>query len=214
MRRISLILAALLLLAAGCTDSARHARAVYVLLDVSESYNTKLDTANAALNYLLGTLTSGDSLTVASIDNASFTEKDIVTKVKFDDRPSVANEQKRALRTQLDAFFRERKPSTRTDVSGAMLQAAQDLNESGAGHRYILLFSDLDQDLPKGYKRDFRLPLDGAEVIAVDVTKLHSDNVDPQNYLDRLAHWKAVVDDNGGRWLVVNDMDRLDTVFR
>jgi len=214
MRRIILTLAILLLAAAGCTDSARHARAVYVLLDVSESYNAKLDSANADINYLLGTLTSGDSLAVASIDSASFTEKDIVTKVKFDDRPSVANEQKRALRAQLDGFFKDRKPSTRTDVSGAMLQAAQDLNESGAGHRYILLFSDLEQDLPKGYKRDFRLPLDGAEVIAVDVTKLHSDNVDPQNYLDRLAHWKAIVDDNGGSWEVVNDMDRLDTVFR
>lgn len=213
MRKLALTFAALLLFAVGCTDSARHARAVYVLLDVSESYNAKLDTANAALNYLLGTLVSGDSLTVASIDSASFTEKDIVTKVKFDDRPSVANEQKRALRVQLDGFFKDRKPSTRTDVSGAMLQAAQDLNESGAGHRYILLFSDLEQDLPKGYKRDFHLPLDGAEVIAVDVTKLHSDNVNPQNYLDRLDHWKAVVDDNGGKWEVVNDMDRLDTVF-
>lgn len=214
MRRIILILAALLLAIAGCTDSARHARAVYVLLDVSESYNDKLDSANAAINYLLGTLTSGDSLAVASIDSASFTEKDIVTKVKFDDRPSVANEQKRALRIQLDGFFKDRKPSTRTDVSGAMLQAAQDLNESGAGHRYILLFSDLEQDLPKGYKRNFRLPLDGAEVIAVDVTKLRADNVNPQNYLDRLAHWKAVVDDNGGKWGVVNDMDRLDSVFQ
>ncbi len=213
MRKLALACTALLLLATGCTDSARHARAVYVLLDVSESYNTKLDAANAAINYLLGTLVSGDSLTVASIDSASFTEKDIVTKVKFDDRPSVANEQKRALRARLDGFFKDRKPSTRTDVSGAMLQAAQDLNESGAGHRYILLFSDLEQDLPKGYKRDFRLPLDGAEVIAVDVTKLHTDNVNPQNYLDRLAHWKAVVDDNGGKWEVVNDMDRLDTVF-
>ena len=213
MRLITLIFAALLLTLAGCTDSARHARAVYVLLDVSESYNDKLDAANAALNYLLGTLVSGDSLTVASIDSASFTEKDIVTKVKFDDRPSVANEQKRTLRARLDGFFKDRKPSTRTDVSGAMLQAAQDLNESGAGHRYILLFSDLEQDLPKGYKRDFHLPLDGDEVIAVDVTKLHSDNVNPQNYLDRLDYWKAVVDDNGGKWEVVNDLDRLDTVF-
>lgn len=213
MRLITLIFAALLLTLVGCTDSARHARAVYVLLDVSESYNDKLDAANAALNYLLGTLVSGDSLTVASIDSASFTEKDIVTKVKFDDRPSVANEQKRTLRARLDGFFKDRKPSTRTDVSGAMLQAAQDLNESGAGHRYILLFSDLEQDLPKGYKRDFHLPLDGDEVIAVDVTKLHSDNVNPQNYLDRLDYWKAVVDDNGGKWEVVNDLDRLDTVF-
>jgi hypothetical protein len=186
---------------------------VVVLLDVSGSYNQKLDAANPVINYLLGTLVSGDSLTVASIDSASFTEKDIVDKVTFDDRPSVANEQKRVFRARLDEFFQDRKPSIRTDVSGAMLQAAQELDESGAGHRYILVFSDLEQELPKGYVRDSKLPLEGAEVVAVDVTKLHADNVNPQNYLDRLAHWQQVVTQDGGKWQVVNDMDHLDRII-
>lgn len=214
MTRLSVLFACLLLAFTGCTETGgRHARAVYVLLDVSQSYNDKLDSANAVINYLLGTLVSGDSLTVASIDSASFTEQDIVGKVTFDDRPSVANEQKRAFRARLDRFFSDRHPSPKTDVSGAMLQAAQDLDESGAGHRYILVFSDLEQDLPKGYVRNSRLPLEGAQVIAVDVAKLRSDNVNPQNYLDRLDHWKRVVTADGGQWLVVNDMDRLDRIF-
>lgn len=204
----------LLCLAAGCTQAGgKHARAVYVLLDVSGSYNQKLDAANPVINYLLGTLNSGDSITVAKIDSASFTEKDIVAKVTFDDRPSVANEQKRALRVRLDEFFKDRHPSARTDVSGGLLQAAQELDESGDGRRYILVFSDLDQDLPKGYVRDSHLPLDGAEVVAVDVTKLNADNVNPQNYLNRLDHWQQVVTQDGGRWQVVNNMDRLDSVL-
>jgi len=208
------LIACLLLAAAGCTESGgRHARAVYVLLDVSGSYNQKLDAANPVINYLLGTLVSGDSLTVASIDSASFTEKDIVDKVTFDDRPSVANEQKRVFRTRLDEFYQNRKPSTRTDVSGAMLQAAHDLDESGAGHRYILVFSDLEQDLPKGYVRDSKLPLQGADVVAMDVTKLRADNVNPQNYLDRVSHWQQVVTQDGGKWQVVNDMDHLDRII-
>lgn len=214
MKRLSFALLACLLLAAGCTEvGGSHARAVYVLLDVSGSYNTKLDAANPVINYLLGTLNSGDSLTVAKIDSASFTEKDVVGKVTFDDRPSVANEQKRAFRERLDQFFKDRKPSGNTDVSGAMLQAAQSLDESGDGKRYILVFSDLEQDLPKGYVRNSKLPLQGAEVVAVDVTKLRSDNVDPQNYVDRLDHWQRVVTADGGRWQVVNDMDRLDRVL-
>lgn len=213
-RLIILSITALVLLFTGCSETGgKHARAVYVLLDVSQSYSNKLDAANSVINYLLGTLVSGDSLTVASIDSASFTEKDIVTKVTFDDRPSVANEQKRALRARLNQFFSNLHPSDRTDVSGALLQAAQDLDESGAGHRYILVFSDLEQDLPKGYVRKSRLPLDGTQVIAVDVTKLHSDNVNPQNYLDRLQHWKQVVTKDGGQWLVVNDMNHLDRIF-
>jgi VCBS repeat-containing protein len=208
------VAAAALALLAACTETGgRHARAVYVLLDVSGSYNTKLDEAKPVINYLLGTLQSGDSLTVAKIDSASFTEKDIVGTVTFDDRPSVANEQKRAFSTRLDGFFKDRQPSMKTDVSGAMLQAAQDLEGSNAGHRYILIFSDMDEDLPKGFVRNSKMPFDGAEVVAIDVAKEHADNVNPQRYLDRLNHWKEVVADNGGRWQVVNDTDRLERVL-
>ncbi|HET7175253.1 MAG TPA: vWA domain-containing protein [Gammaproteobacteria bacterium] len=213
MRYLSAALLACLL-ATGCTEvGGAHAKAVYVLLDVSGSYNQQLDAANPVINYLLGTLNSGDSLTVAKIDSASFTEKDVVSKITFDDRPSVANEQKRALRAHLDEFFKDRKPSMRTDVSGALMQAGQELDESNAGHRYILVFSDLEQDLPKGYVRKSKLPLQGDEVVAVDVTKLKSDNVDPQNYVDRLAYWKKMVTEDGGKWQVVNDMDHLDRVI-
>lgn len=209
-----LLFATLICLLSACTQvGGKHARAVYVLLDVSGTYNQKLDAANPVINYLLGTLNSGDSITVAKIDSASFTERDIVAKVTFDDRPSVANEQKRALRMRLDEFFKDRRPSSRTDVSGALLQAAQELDESGDGRRYILVFSDLEQDLPNGYVRDSHLPLEGAEVVAVDVTKLHTDNLNPQNYADRLNHWQQLVIRDGGRWQVVNDMDRLDRVL-
>lgn len=202
------------LLATGCTEvGGAHAKAVYVLLDVSGSYNQQLDAANPVINYLLGTLNSGDSLTVAKIDSASFTEKDVVSKITFDDRPSVANEQKRLVRERLDEFFKDRKPSLRTDVSGALMQAGEELDETNAGHRYILVFSDLEQDLPKGYVRKSKLPLAGAEVVAIDVAKLKSDNVNPQNYLDRLAYWKKMVTEDGGKWQVVNDMDHLDRVI-
>jgi hypothetical protein len=94
-----------------------------------------------------------------------------------------------------------------------VLQAAQNLNEVQAGRRYILIFSDMEQDLPKGYVRESKLPLYGDQVVAIDVAKLRSDNVNPQNYLDRLNHWQQVVNDNGGRWQVVNDTDRLDRVL-
>jgi hypothetical protein len=214
MRRLVIAFLAILVLAAGCTQAGgKHARAVYVLLDVSGSYNAKLDEANPVINYLLGTLVSGDTLTVAKIDSASFTEKDVVGKITFDDRPSVANEQKRAFRARLDQFFQSRQPSNKTDVSGALLQAAETLDESNAGHRYIIIFSDMDEDLPKGYVRKSRPPFEGAEVLAVDVSKEHADNVNPERYVDRLDHWKQVVTRDGGRWEVVNDTDRLDRVL-
>ena len=51
-----------------------------------------------------GTLQPGDSLVVARIDSGSFSEKDIVCKMTFDGRPSVANQQKRRFRGQIDEF--------------------------------------------------------------------------------------------------------------
>ena len=37
-----------------------------------------------------------------------------------------------------------------------------------------------------------------------------SDNYDPREYLSRLEVWRARVEKGGGRWRVINDLDRLD----
>ena len=39
------------------------------------------------------------------------------------------------------------------------------------------------EDLPDGHIRDFPLELDGVRVIALNVTKLRADNVDPREYM-------------------------------
>ncbi|MGD8575073.1 MAG: VWA domain-containing protein, partial [Gammaproteobacteria bacterium] len=199
------LLVVLALTAAGCASHQGHSRAVYMLLDTSGTYTKELDKANGIINYLLATLTSGDSLAVARIDSGSFSEKDIIAKVTFDGRPSVANQQKRAFRTQVDEFLKNVNASGYTDISGGMLQASQYLTETGAGNDYILLFTDLKQDLKKGEKRDFQLPLQGIHVVALNVTKLRSDNVDPQEYLDRVDKWHKVVTQAGGSWRLMND---------
>jgi hypothetical protein len=46
------------------------------------------------------------------------------------------------------------------------------------------------------------------------VTKLRSDNVDPREYLDRLADWENRIEQGGGQWRVINDLDRLERLFR
>jgi len=77
----------------------------------------------------------------------------------------------------------------------------------------ILIFSDLKEDLRKGYVRDIPLQLTGFDVVAVNVTKLRSDNVDPREYLNRLEAWQQRVESGGGKWRVINDMDRLDRIL-
>jgi hypothetical protein len=52
--------------------------------------------------------------------------------------------------------------------------------------------------------------MDGFEVVALNVTKLRTDNVDPRKYMNRLETWQNRVESGGGSWRVINDLDRLD----
>ena len=81
-------------------------------------------------------------------------------------------------------------------------------NEVGVARKIVLIYSDLKEELPKGYKRDFTLSLPDYEVIALNVTKLRSDNKDPKEYMDRMSAWRQKVEDGGGSWRIVNDLDR------
>jgi len=212
MKRI-LVLSCVLL--AACSQSAPVARntGVYLLLDTSGTYRAELNKAQDVILYTLSKLEPADSFAVARIDTGSFTEKNIIAKATFDERPSAANAQKRVFAEKVKDFIARSNASQYTDITGGLLQAVEFLNEKHTGRKTILLFSDLDQDLQKGYVRDFAVPFKGFQVVALNVVKLRKDNYDPKEYLARLDHWKAEVEKSGGEWRVVNDLDRLDGVL-
>ncbi len=213
MKKLLLIFCWATILLAGCGEPQNRAKGVYMLLDTSGTYAQELKKAQNILNYLLGTLQPKDTLAVARIDTGSFSEKDIIAKVTFDTRPSVANNQKRAFKGTLDNFIGSVKSSQYTDISGGMLQAIEYLNEAGSGQNYILIFSDLKEELKKGYVRDVPFELDNYRVVALNVTKLRSDNVDPKEYMGRVAQWQGKVEEGGGQWKVINDLERLENLF-
>lgn len=194
----------------GCSEQKNHTKGVYLLMDTSGTYAKEIKKAQAIINYLLGTLQPGDTLAVARVDSASFSEKDIVAKGTFDNRPSVANEQKRMFRQKIDDFAKNVRGSAYTDISGGMLQAVEYLNEAGSGNKFVFIFSDLKEELMKGHIRDFPIQLQGINVIALNVTKLNSDQIDPRKYLSRLAMWEKKVNDGGGTWKVINNLERLE----
>jgi len=203
----------LALLVSGCSEEVPSSRGVYMLIDTSGTYTKEIEQAQRVINYILSDLDSGDSFAVASVDTASFSEKDIKHKVHFDDRPTRANQQKRLFREQINEFVKTVKPSSYTDITGGMLQAIEWLNESRSGHNTIIIFSDLKEDLKEGYIRDIPFQLDGYQVVALNVTKLRTDNVDPREYMDRLASWQERVESGGGKWQVINDLDRIDSIL-
>ena len=197
----------------ACTDPSAHSRGVYMLLDTSGTYTKQIDKARGIVKYLLGTLKPGDSLALARIDSSSFSEKDIIAKITFDLRPSKANAQKRAFLEAMEQFSESVKGSSYTDITGGMLQAIEYLNETGAGQKHILVFSDLKEEIKKGNIRDFPIVFDGIKVTALNVTKLRSDNVDPREYMERVEAWSKRVQDGGGEWRVMNDLDRLNSLL-
>ena len=203
-----LILSFSVVLATACGDGRMHSHGVYMLVDTSGTYAREMGKASKIINYLLATLNPGDSLAVAKVETRSFTEKDIVAKVTFDKRPSQATSQKRAFKNSIEDFATQVKGSAYTDITGGLIQGAEYLNETKAGIKTIVIFSDMQEELGKGTIRDFPINLDGFRIVALNVTKLGTDNADPRLYLDRLARWEAKVRKAGAtEWVVVNDLE-------
>jgi len=194
----------------SCSSEGPQNNGVYMLLDTSGTYREELTKAEHIIRFTLSRLDATDTFAVARIDTGSFSEKDIIAKASFDDRPSAVNRQKRVFAQQIADFVSSAESAPYTDITGGVLQAVEYLNEKGTGNKTILIFSDLKEDLEAGYVRDIEFELGGFNVIALNVTKLRSDNIDPREYLGRLEAWQGRVEKAGGQWRVINDLDGLE----
>jgi len=208
---------AALALCVGCSSGVNHNQAVYVLVDTSGTYTKEVRKAQGVVNYLLGNLEPGDSLAVATVKSRSFTEKDIVAKVSLTKDPIQVNAQKKAFSETIAEFAKSvqgSKGTAYTDITGGLVQAAEFLNETGAGRKTIIIFSDMQEELDYKTVRNFPIKLDGIRIIALNVTKLGTDNVDPRRYMGRLEWWEQRARAAGAtEWRVVNDMEHLERVF-
>jgi hypothetical protein len=215
---IKRLLAASLLASAAavssCADQRSHTQAVYMLVDTSGTYAQEVGKAQVIINYLLGTLQPGDSLAVARVKSRSFSEKDIIAKVTFDNQPSRTNIQKRAFKDKIDAFVKTVGGSAYTDITGGLIQGSMYLKETGAGTKTILIFSDMQEELDKSTIRDFPIDMKDIRVVALNVVKLKTDNIDPRRYMGRLEAWQKRVEGAGAsEWRIINDIERLDGVL-
>ena len=196
--RIALGCAALFLL--GCSDASRYSQAVAVLIDVSGTYaDQKPEVARIVKREVLPSLVPGDTLAIVRIDSESYSKDDVVAFVTLDQRPSHANTQKLALAKTLDEFAAGGERSQYTDIPGAMMLSAEYLHETHAKSQAILLFSDMEADLPIGARRKFsEKEFEGIRVVALNVKKLEADNANPDELRTRLATWENVVTRAGG----------------
>ncbi len=208
--RIALGLVVLLL--AACSDGSGYQQAVAVLIDVSGTYaDQKLEVARIVKRELLPGLVPGDTIAIVSIDSASYEKDNVEALVTLDRRPSRANAQKLALAKTLDAFAAREQRSQYTDIPGAMMLAAEYLREADAKSRVIIVFSDMQADLPPGATRTFHeREFEGVRVVALNVKQLQRDNADPERLRARLAAWERDVTQAGaGGWQTFLDAAKL-----
>ncbi len=213
MKNIRVFVFAAGILIAGCLNSENRSKGLYMLLDPGGTYAAELKNAQVIIGYLLGILQPNDTLAVANIETGSFSEKDIIARVTFEQRPSVANNQKRAFQQEVNRFVSTAKSSKYTDISGGILQAIEYLNRSGCGKKYILIFSDLDEELTQGPSGNMTFQLDGFQVVAFNVTKLRRDIRYAEKYLARVENWRTKVESGHGKWRVINDLESLENIF-
>jgi hypothetical protein len=212
MRRAGLLLLALALTLTACAGGRRWDQAVCVLVDVSGTYaDQKADVVRLLKRDVLPALEPGDSLLLIRIDGQSYEKGNLEALLTLDTRPSQANAQKLALAKRLDAFAADRSVAKHTDIRGAMMLGAEYLKELGSGSRVMLIFSDLEEDLPRGMRRELDpKELEGVEVMAVNVKRLARDGMDPEVFRDRLGEWQERTQASSARgWRNVQDATRL-----
>ena len=182
----------LLPLALACTDGSEYARAIAVLIDVSGTYADQAALVVRTIKAgILPSMRPGDSLVVVRIDGASYEEDNIEWKLTLAPRRSDANAQKARAARALDTFTEQVKAARHTDVTGAVMLAADYLRDAEPDHKMIVIFSDLREDLPAGTRRQLsKDELDGMRLLALNVKRLAADNRDPQGYRKRMDAWK------------------------
>ncbi len=208
----AVVAASLLVLPTACTDESRYDQAICVLIDESGTYSDqKQEVVRILKREVLPAMEPGDTLLVIRIDGESYEKENVEALMTLDTRPSRANAQKLALASKLDSFALENRPSEHTDIPGAMMLGNEYLAEIASGSRVMLVFSDMQEDLAPGTRRNLApSEFDGVWVAAMNVKRLGSDNADPSLFRRRLAAWEHRVLESGGLgWRTFMDASKL-----
>lgn len=191
-------------LAGGCSVEAPQRHSIYLLLDLSDFEEEGLEYPRHLIQRLLSQLRPGEGLAVARIDTGSFSGRDVIAQHILNGRPSLANQEKRALNQEITAYLEAAEPSPFTDITGGLLQAREWLVQQPAARKIVVILSDLRQSQQEGYGGDFRVDLKGLEVVAVDVRRFEGEP-SPPRYPQSLSRWRQRIEANGGQWRVLGE---------
>jgi hypothetical protein len=197
---------------AACSDSKQYETSYCALVDVSGTYaGEKLSVVNTVKAGIVPQMIPGDSMFFVMIDSNSYSEDNLVTKLTLDYRPTKANSQKLAVAQKLDEFGKGKARSNLTDISGALMLCSDYLKATGSGKKVMFVFSDMNEELPKGVVRKFADDeFDGVDIVAMNIIKLSKDSANPEVYRKRLDQWQQRASASGARsWNTLIDATKI-----
>lgn len=210
-----LLAATALLLSTSCGLVTSNSKSVFVLVDASGTYARNMGDAVISSRLLAAKLNPNDWMGFAQISSCSFSDEGVVLRARLPGVPSQASLTKQQIFQSLADYQDSFSATAYTDIRGALRFAAAELENGRDGARYIIVFSDLVEDVaPDCDTRDLALDLTGITVIATNVAKLPQDGPNPQGYFDRIDRWKQLVEAAGGEWRITASSDQLlDAVY-
>lgn len=194
-----------------------YRRSVYLLVDISGTYLTEIHEAERVVRALLADLKPGDSFTLAQIDSDSFSEKKVIVNITFNRSSSTANQEKLVVARKVSEFVKKAKSSRYSDITGGILQGVEYLNRTSSGRKFMIVISDLKEELRREQIRNVPIDFTGIHVISMNVVKLKADARDPRSYYNRLKYWEERVKKTKGRWQVIAADEKekiLDVISR
>ena len=202
------------ILTAGCMEAGHRSAGVYVLLDAAENHPQESNVAREVIPLLLQILMPADTLAAASIATANFSEKDIIARVTFDQRPSMANSQKRAFLARFDRFVQTAANSRNADISGGMIQAIDFLNRSDPESKTILILADLRKIPTGGTTRDMPFQLAGFNVVVLQTSKSQPDSRAVKTVQRRWEQFRKQVESGNGSYQVIEQPQQLEDILQ
>lgn len=208
-------LAILALCLVGCGFVTSTNKSVFVLVDASGTYAKNADSAILSTRVMTSKLQTNDWVGFAQISSCSFSDDGLVVRERLPTIPSQSAKAKTRIFEKLNAYGESLQPTAFTDIKGALRYATNELSQTGDGARYIVIFSDMIEDVsPDCQTQNLDVDLEGVTVIASNITKSKSDERNPQAYFDRLDMWEEFVEASGGNWIVTASGDQIADIIQ
>jgi hypothetical protein len=186
-------LGAALFIPAACERTQTAAPgAVFVLLDISQSFFPQKAASLETAQEIVKGLPPRDRFALVKVGECSFGKENVLADADLPAREDLVAQTKIALIANLGKIGKRLEPAHFTDIAGALWEVRREREGAAQGPVVIVIFSDLVADVHGSRCHEGRdsLPdLTGARVILADIGEANGDRADPRAFFARVEAW-------------------------